>query len=300
MKILYIKYNSLRLDKFQIGTKIIKEYDNLYVVKFAQNPKAKEHLLNIYNNYDKLKPYYNLVKPLIKNEELYFDYMPYKTVYEQLLTYSKNDLNAFENLIDKYIDFINTLAKGGKKQFKPSKKFIKVFGQVNFNKAVDTISLANIDLIFDNIFLCDGQFIISDYEWVFDFEIPKDYIIARALVHFSKKCKIDIEKYLPSYKEFKKQFFSMEDNFNQYVFKSNIKDIEMFPKDLNNLEEINYKKEIINLQKQIAVLKNQLNSIQNERDAILKDYRKLEEIAQSMRIKNRLKNLIKKVIGAKK
>lgn len=320
MKIVYAKYNSKRLSKFQISTIIIKD-DELYVLKSPETKEAKNHIKTIYENYFKLLSHCrcDILKPKKLKDSLRFPFLPLKTLHEQLLSYYfDKDMSKFEALIYKYLHFIDTISNIKEVVFVPSDNFIKVFGNVSFEEPIETICMANIDLIFSNIFVQDERFIMTDYEWIFDFEVPKDYIIARALVEFSKHIPINVEAYLPSFKKYKDIFFSMEKHFCSYVFGSNqylqSRSELMYPyikqKVVDN-NDINLQKQVVSLQEensklqeQVKIYQEEINKLQKEiekiikqRDEIILDYKALEKVAQSLRLKNRLKNLLKKVFG---
>ncbi len=74
-------------------------------------------------------------------------------------------------------------------------------------------------MIFSNIFLNNNELIIIDYEWVFDFAIPKSFVIWRSLYHFSQSYDIDVNRYIEfDYTKYQKNFTFMTKLFENYVF----------------------------------------------------------------------------------
>lgn len=60
-------------------------------------------------------------------------------------------------------------------------EFAAVFGGTSYDKPLECIHPANIDLICDNIFYENGEYIIIDNEWCFDFDIPIQFAIWRCI-----------------------------------------------------------------------------------------------------------------------
>jgi hypothetical protein len=59
--------------------------------------------------------------------------------------------------------------------------FRSVFGDGDIPGEALCIAPANIDLILDNIFEQDGRYEVIDCEWIFDFPVPVDFLIWRAI-----------------------------------------------------------------------------------------------------------------------
>ena len=86
-------------------------------------------------------------------------------------------------LVEKIKEYVSIIESGiGEKTFKSTEDFIKVFGDVNLPISLRAGEVNNIDLVFNNIIVGEKWNII-DYEWTFDFLIPFNYIIYRA-VHY--------------------------------------------------------------------------------------------------------------------
>ena len=302
MKILYTKSNNQRAQKFQTITKILKsEKNQIYTSKTPITNEANEHLNNMYENYFKLKEKYtiNMVEPKKSNNELHFEYLPYKSI-ESLLHefYEQDDQESIDQLIKKYISFINSFVDKKYTKFIPSEKFISIFGDIDIQEKIDIISLPNIDLIFSNIFVSDkGEFIVIDYEWVFDFDMPKDFIITRALVEFSSKFPLEIQKYIGSFDKYKDIYFSMEENFHNYVFDINKEYIynQTMQKNIFELSQENrkYKSDLKLLEEDTQNFKKEKLELEKQYHELEKQYHELYDIAQSLRLKNRVKNILK-------
>jgi hypothetical protein len=219
MKTIFAKYNRERLPKYQIVTKIVVDEDGTkYALKEALCDEAKDHIENIYTNYELLKSSYdiNLVKPTKLEKGLLFEMAEGKSLENILLeSLDKNDEKEFNKYIDKFFSFLDGMVSRRNVEFIPSKEFEAIFGKWETTENEDIIELANVDLIFGNIFVNEkDEFSLIDYEWVFDFEIPKSYVIWRSLVIFSNYHSVNIDnKYINSIIDQNNEDFLKLDNY---------------------------------------------------------------------------------------
>ena len=70
------------------------------------------------------------------------------------------------------------------KKFEMTEEFRQVFGEEIFGEDARCAGLNNIDYGFGNIILAEDGMYLIDYEWCFDFPIPIDFILFRALLYF--------------------------------------------------------------------------------------------------------------------
>ncbi|WP_419766216.1 MAG: hypothetical protein ACNI28_05485 [Arcobacter sp.] len=221
MKTIFVKYSKERLAKFQTMTKIIqnKKGERFVIKELINIPDIPSHLDNMYDNYELLSSKYNvnLVKPKKTSSGLIFD-MAKGSSFENLILecIEKNNLVKLKYYLESYLELINNMSTSEKIKFNPCENFKNIFGTYEKKEAVEILNPANIDLIFSNIFYEDNQFTIIDYEWIFHINIPKNYIIWRALSHFNNSHNIDLSEYFdidlnnPTYQQ-------MEENFCMYV-----------------------------------------------------------------------------------
>ena len=229
MKTIFAKYNRERLPKYQIVTKIVVDEDGTkYALKEALCDEAKEHIENIYTNHDLLKSSYdiNLVKPTKLEKGLLFEMAEGKSLENILLeSLDKNDEKEFKKYIDKFFSFLDGMVSRRNVEFIPSKEFEAIFGKWELDRNQDIIKVANVDLIFGNIFVNEkDEFSLIDYEWVFDFEIPKSYIIWRSLGVFFVYHSIELSKFLNCIDDIgNKQFLKYDNMFSNFVYGKNEK-----------------------------------------------------------------------------
>lgn len=231
--IVYCKYSNDRGNKFNIKTSIaIDEDNNKIVYKEASSIESEEHIKNIYKHYKILSENYNKNNIAINkcewiDNKLKFEYLEGKTL-ENILDelFQRKDYSGIVDKIKEYITRICNL--NVKIKFEVTEEFTDVFGKVNLPSNLESSYVNNIDLVFSNIIVTDIWNVI-DYEWTFDFPVPFNYIIYRAIyyyVHGSSKrsdlISLDLFKLVGISSEERIEYEKMEKHFQNYILGSNI------------------------------------------------------------------------------
>lgn len=229
-KNIFSKYSVSRDRKFRIRTSIFKNYENEKIVrKFALSKEGMDHLKKISENYELLKDQYknsefNIVECRKKEDYLEFDYVNGKTLTELFNELAEKNTN---NIIKEVRMIKNELCQMSKGEIfnSNSKEFENIFGKVEFNDKIEVIKPANIDFIGSNIIINDKINII-DYEWVFNFSVPINYIIYRILLYYENENinKKDfnlktILRELDITENEEEKYWEMDRNFTNYVLK---------------------------------------------------------------------------------
>ncbi|MNM71026.1 Chromosome partition protein Smc [compost metagenome] len=209
MNIIYSKYNRNRKPSFQIKTMIVEDETRLYVEKYALNHEAKPHIENIYNNYTKQQKRYNHLHfanaVQISQDGVRFEYINGKTMDALLLeTVSSKNAMLFLQYIKEYMNFLKEFNPVFKVEYQPSREFTKIFGCTPVFENVKCMAETNVDLTFDNVILHDSNKVIIDYEWIFDTEVPLDFIVFRSISRFFWK-----------YGDYLDGFMNIEDIFRE-------------------------------------------------------------------------------------
>lgn len=156
----YVKLNPNRKEEFQIGTRIMSDKGKKYVEKF---PMSKEALYHI----NKLA----LVPPATANCRV--DILPC-TLVDHVATYDYIQEDTLETIIEEYLAE-NKLDEAVDLVADFMNEYQKSLGEEG-----DNINL-NVDLIFDNIFMVDGRYVIIDPEWCVDEDLPTNYVLWRMI-----------------------------------------------------------------------------------------------------------------------
>lgn len=224
-KVLYTKYNRARKPEFQIGTKIIETDGKKYVSKFALRDEAIQQIDSLEIESKKLQDvFYNIrfdEGKRVSKSEIQFQYLEFTTLGDKI-----RDITDLESCIEKLFDVRPEYIV----PFAETVEFNKVFGHADKLKGVDALSISNIDMIFDNLFIDteNDKYICIDNEWVFNFPVPVEFVKYRMLHYLYTK---NVLKIPADYKEydFLKKFGiahincmeKMEENFQAYTIGDN-------------------------------------------------------------------------------
>lgn len=88
-----------------------------------------------------------------------------------------------EGIIALCKDFVSIVRSGaGVEQFQKTPEFVRVFGDADLPDGLTAMPFSNVDWIFENVVEGkDGGITLIDYEWCFDFPVPLEFVLYRAL-----------------------------------------------------------------------------------------------------------------------
>ena len=265
----YIKFSNERKKQYRIETSILEINGKNVIQKKAMNRDALKHILDIEENCRILSDMYgkeHVVKcQKISENIIWMEYIEAKSLSMVLITLLKNKMfKQFYVLLDKYIFFIL--------------KNYKIYEDFSLNEINGIKRKYNLDLTFDNIFLKNDKFIITDYEWLVD-KVDKNFVLYRALNGFclrNSNIISDIlrKSLLKKYGLKEKEIYYME---KEKLFLSEVLDYnsERYKKKINNVFEIieNKNKEIENKNKEIENISKEIENIKLSRGyKVLKKY----------------------------
>ncbi|MDO4300462.1 MAG: rhamnan synthesis F family protein [Clostridia bacterium] len=254
---IYVKFSNERNKNYRIKTEIVIDNGVKYVEKSAIDRAAEKHIINMTENYNKLKNCYNsnilLNKSTVFGKKAIFEFIEGDTLakcLDRLISENKSD-NAIDNII-KYFNAVTDVKPIVK--FKKTDSFVKVFGDVDFDREYDACPLSNIDIVFDNVILNNGYNLI-DYEWTFDFPVPIKFLKYRAIcnyIYINSKRNIILEKGIFNKLDIDayevELFNKMEVNFQNYVTRNSFVTRKFYNKlDVSNYFAVDW------------VLKNEVN-----------------------------------------
>ena len=278
-KIIHVKYSNERDDKFKIKTVIEQDdFGKRCVKKYAMTEAAKTHIVGIEKhqkllsqNADGTKLHFNsctLRDNYITCE--YVDGEPLSSILLQKIT-KKNEQAALA-LLNTYCVQLQQLATV---PFVVTEEFQQVFGNADFLQEQKSCVVTDIDLIFSNILVDRDRWNVIDLEWVFDFPIPVNFLLYRAIFYSGSHIqefaeRFSILKNLGIGSAELAQFAQMEKHFQNWVKGSTLSlaEMECFQK-RTSIAELNNK--IRELNTEIDGLKSHISSITEERDHLRRE-----------------------------
>ena len=271
-QVLFSKASVERKQQFRQLTKIIDAGGQKKVIKEPVGPESGGHILSYLDNYRKLekalKPDARVsVIPCEINErgEAEFPFCTAETLADTMLNIPA------EEYIQCILDYRRALTEAfGYEKFEVSDGFRAVFGSPEIQPGEEALSVTNLDMNFDNVFLVSGgQYLLIDYEWVFGFPVPLDYIIFRSLISnaayggYSPEDQKRILAGISITAEKEAAFWEMEEAFQQYVSRKEDKldcFMETIGKSSTQLDEM------ISSEKNVPLLEMQLTEYKTAHD----------------------------------
>ena len=193
-EILYAKINSDRGGEFRIQTVIRQSGDTRCVVKSPLDERACAHLKRMHEmerseagmsqgtfSFQGIDYPVSLLKGELEADgSCRYPFLRGGSLGKLLADAARNGETArIEEAAHALLDLLRS---DGTFEEQTGDRFREVFGNAGADAEYEMISSANIDLIFDNIFLeKDGTAKIIDAEWVFDFPVPVLFPVWRAV-----------------------------------------------------------------------------------------------------------------------
>ncbi|MDN3512678.1 MAG: hypothetical protein NG784_15420 [Candidatus Jettenia sp.] len=187
--ILYSRINSSRKKEFQLLTRILEEEGTKHVEKLSLSPESQDFLYSFLAKYELLNrieeslPFQIVKCSKDKQSDVRFDFVEGETLFWQMENlFIQEKWEQLEELVEKYKkDIVYRLPSTS---YSPSKERIEIFGN-SLEKSSSWVQPGILDLNFDNLIqIGKRETVLFDYEWVWDFALPADYIIFRAITNF--------------------------------------------------------------------------------------------------------------------
>ena len=274
--LVYVKFSSSRKKEFQLNTALEKKNGRFVVNKIPNCPEAVPFLHSLLDKYDLLLQGslpFDVIKSYRSNgDTISFEYTDAPSLQHKLLCALKSGNKVeFENLIAFYVRIVRDIKSVSSRT---DEQFASIFGKSEFTE-MPCCEAGCLDLNFDNIFLRDKKPVLIDYEWTFNFPIPADYIIFRALyafyAHFNnfKPNSLlplgEILSNLSISEALQREFLAFELNFQNYV--SGKKEIfnkeklfQAFRNKTADIKPLTLDEKLSMLKSQIAVLEQEAQS----------------------------------------
>lgn len=190
----FAKYAEGRADRFRITTRITEDGSGKRKVlkQSGENACADTHLARMASVYPVLQKEYAdtlTVCPCAWDEGVltfpYIDGISYQTVLNAAV--ESGDTLQMQEVLKQYVSIVE-VSPSNHIPFTASDGFTAVFGEISNLDGVDALRLSNLDATGDNIIISTGStdsgsgvsdLNLVDYEWIFEFPIPRDYVVYR-------------------------------------------------------------------------------------------------------------------------
>ncbi|MCR5566647.1 MAG: hypothetical protein K6F61_07325 [Clostridiales bacterium] len=226
MKMIFAKASTERKPAFRQQTVILEDAGRRIVQKTSAHPDAAAHIRSYAENA-------RLLRDSLKNEsavriapcELSADGAAEFPYYADPSLASRLALLPPADYLAEILRWKQTLADAfGSRAFENTEEFAALFGKACNLPDERSLTLTNLDMNFDNVFLTgENEYTLIDYEWVFPFPIPLSFVLFRALTAdaaftaFPEEEQLKILEGLGITAEMKARFWEMEYAFQRYV-----------------------------------------------------------------------------------
>ncbi len=202
---IYAKYNKTRREEFQIRTGMKRVENGIEVEKEALNLAGMGHINHFPIVYEKLstqQTQLKVVKPKSVQEKnaVSFPFLEGKPLVTSLIESIEYGCIKSGKVYDA-LNLIFEVKEGYVSSFYETEEFVEVFGKFLTKEQIDVLRVdvslrtTNIDALFDNILIApDGNYAL-DYEWVYEFPIPKGFVTYRILYYFYEHNKSILTNY---------------------------------------------------------------------------------------------------------
>lgn len=278
----FVKLSNDRKKEFRIATSIEKYNGELVAIKSPLSKDSENHLKLMEKSQKKNKIDFLHYLPSERREnKLIFPFIQLKTLKIKLLELAnENKINEFKETIKLFRD--NLLNSSITCNNYHSNEFSKVFGDLKVKKFYQCLEYPNIDLILGNIFIEKEKYIVIDYEWCFDFPIPVDFILWRAISNLYYLTDLNdfiSKEYLLNYLDIPFEdydiFHSWEKHFQIFIKGNDLYKILIDPKlinkpiiDLNSDNISKYPYDMLELEKKSLEINNLKLSLKNKKNEI--------------------------------
>ena len=205
----YVKYNRTRQERFQIKTEICGENGAMFVDKTALHAEGVPHIRSFEEKYRILSRQNETIKlaaPQILSDgrTARFEYLRGRTMAERL----GEELGRFgretgeplqpagdiPSLLRGAMDLLYDVRREDVSEFRLTPEFMEVFNTLGELDGLSEESIrdqayaaSNVDALFENMLVTENGIYAIDYEWVFLFPIPADFLRYRTLHYFYRQ-----------------------------------------------------------------------------------------------------------------
>ena len=231
-RLIYTKYSTDRDKQYAMRTdRFIDDNNEETIRKVALYDEGVSHLEHMVKMSVKLQERYGdkikITKSEFDGKALTNEFVKGNALYSKFdELVEEKDAKGFKEMISSYKDVVYYSTKQ-LEEFHSTPKFEEVFGKYNELEGAGLLSadVTDIDMIFENIIVSEsGQWQLIDYEWTFDFPIPREYMLYRTVWYFYNETSADnlvpwheLMDLLGIHREVEECFQKMEHKFQLYI-----------------------------------------------------------------------------------
>ena len=283
----YAKISDERDIRFQVITEIIDNGTDKTVLKKCKTSDGMNHIRTVKENELTLRNVFgdkvDVCNSTLCQDGLKFEYIDGISL-DKVLSFAceKKSVAEICKILDEYYNIIKLMES--EESFTITEGFTKVFGNVDVPENTAAGKIVDIDLILPNIIVRDGKHVVIDYEWVFDFPIPLEYVFWKGLfssVAFSKlddNTKTQIYDHYGLTEDNRSLYLQMESSFQKYVSGDTLT-----LRDYINAKPLETKN-VDHLTNEISTLKRSLQETVNELTSTRNDLLKTGDILNETRV----------------
>ncbi len=179
-----VRLISARLKKFQTHVMIAEKPGGKVVEKYATSDEALGFLKLIVqrelDNVDYLKNSFDVLCGELKNDHIEYEYLPYDSAQDIIAAaLARGNCSRANDIFRCYIDKLDSLET----IYSCPEEFLKgIVNDYDYDASqLKCFSRGLLDLTPRNIMIDGDKWVVLDNEWSFDFPVPKDFIIFRAI-----------------------------------------------------------------------------------------------------------------------
>lgn len=169
----FVSFNHSRKKEFQLATKMYEKF----VVKEMANENAKEHILNMQNYIQELQNHDIKIIDKAENDKIISRFVQDKTLFQKIVEMIKNhEIEKACEKIGEWYNFLKTkFAKDKTDEFNQN-----IADKNQLSSGLTIVKKAYIDLVLENVFVENNEFVFFDQEWCFE-NLPLEFILYRAI-----------------------------------------------------------------------------------------------------------------------
>lgn len=185
-KVVYARYNRIRKREYGISTTIIKDKTGYQVEKKPLTSEAKAHVKKMREYAADRACRFCFANGYLKNNSFFQEYIEGEdldTIFYQYRQDSQLFIKKTKEVMKNYL----CPDKDNMVEFFVTEEYRKLFGD-NYVKNAMCLQFTNLDLTFSNLRLDkNGRIHCIDYEWIYDFPIPYEYVLWRGVTQLYTK-----------------------------------------------------------------------------------------------------------------